>query len=255
VARLTIGSAIFSDIAALLVLGIILRMPETFDTTAIAHAVAVGSCKLIVFAAIVLLLNHGLRVASGKGSNLFRLRAKLLEKAGPEALFGVSTLFVLAFSAVSETLGLHYVIGAFFGALLLDHDILGSARFKQIQQTTNSMSTGFLGPLFAALGLQLQITSLRAPGFVVSLILVAVVSKVCAGLLATAIMGLNRRAAFQLGSLLNGRGVMGIVVADIALQRGFIGQDLFSVLILMSIVTTAVTPLLVRLTEPRTTTV
>jgi Kef-type K+ transport system membrane component KefB len=253
---LTIGSAIFSDIAALLVLGIILRMPETFDTTAIAHAVAVGSCKLIVFAAIVLLLNHGLRVASGKGSNLFRLRAKLLEKAGPEALFGVSTLFVLAFSAVSETLGLHYVIGAFFGALLLDHDILGSARFKQIQQTTNSMSTGFLGPLFfAALGLQLQITSLRAPGFVVSLILVAVVSKVCAGLLATAIMGLNRRAAFQLGSLLNGRGVMGIVVADIALQRGFIGQDLFSVLILMSIVTTAVTPLLVRLTEPRTTTV
>jgi Kef-type K+ transport system membrane component KefB len=48
---------------------------------------------------------------------------------------------------------------------------------------------------------------------------------------------------------------MGIVVADIALQRGFIGQDLFSVLILMSIVTTAVTPLLVRLTEPRTTTV
>jgi len=45
---------------------------------------------------------------------------------------------------------------------------------------------------------------------------------------------------------LNGRGIMELVIANIALANGFIGPRLFSVLVLMAVVTTVATPLLLR---------
>jgi Kef-type K+ transport system membrane component KefB len=45
---------------------------------------------------------------------------------------------------------------------------------------------------------------------------------------------------------LNGRGIMELVIANIALANGFIGPRVFSVLVLMAIVTTVITPVLLR---------
>jgi Kef-type K+ transport system membrane component KefB len=54
------------------------------------------------------------------------------------------------------------------------------------------------------------------------------------------------RESLGLGCVLNGRGVMELVVAGIAYQKGFIGPTLFSTLILMGIVTTLLTPILFK---------
>jgi Kef-type K+ transport system membrane component KefB len=151
------------------------------------------------------------------------------------------------FSSVSEVLGFHFVIGAFFGALLLSHDLLGQRRFAQLQNTMESVSTGFLAPVFfASLGLQINLMSLKSFGFVTAVIVVGIVTKVVAGVVGGRLVGLPRADAWKIGAVLNGRGVMGIVVADIALQKGFIGEGLFATLILMSVVTTALTPLMIK---------
>ncbi len=52
--------------------------------------------------------------------------------------------------------------------------------------------------------------------------------------------------AIGLGCVLNGRGVMELGVAGIAYQKGFIGPGMFSTLVLMGVVTTLLTPFLVR---------
>lgn len=54
---------------------------------------------------------------------------------------------------------------------------------------------------------------------------------------------MTHREALALGCVLNGRGAMELVVASIAYERGFIGAELFSVLVLMGLVTTLLTPL------------
>ena len=62
------------------------------------------------------------------------------------------------------------------------------------------------------------------------------------------IVGMSNREALGLGSVLNGRGVMELVVAGIAYQKGFIDPMIFSTLVLMGILTTFLTPILFKQT-------
>ena len=75
---------------------------------------------------------------------------------------------------------------------------------------------------------------------------VSVGSKVFAGWWGGRLMKLPEPEPLGIGIILNGRGVMELVVANIALAHGFIGQDLFSTLVLMGVFTTFITPLLFR---------
>ena len=54
---------------------------------------------------------------------------------------------------------------------------------------------------------------------------------------------MSHREALGLGCILNGRGAMELVVASIAYERGFIGANLFSVLVLVGVATTLITPM------------
>jgi Kef-type K+ transport system membrane component KefB len=108
------------------------------------------------------------------------------------------------------------------------------------------------------LGLEFNIKSLNAPGFIITVLIVSIAAKVVSGMLAGRLTGMRRNEALGLGVILNGRGVMGLVAASIAYDRGFIGEGLFSTLVLMSIVTTIAAPVLFRrwvlpkLSQPKT---
>jgi Kef-type K+ transport system membrane component KefB len=52
--------------------------------------------------------------------------------------------------------------------------------------------------------------------------------------------------SWALGIGLNGRGIMELVIANVALTNGFISQDLFTILVLMAVVTTFATPFLLK---------
>lgn len=60
------------------------------------------------------------------------------------------------------------------------------------------------------------------------------------------LIGMPHREAFALGAVLNGRGVMELVVATIAYDRGFIGPTMFSVLVPMGVVTTVLSLILLN---------
>jgi Kef-type K+ transport system membrane component KefB len=253
IARYAIATAILNDIACLLCLGVVLDMPTQGPAgiregaLAALGAVAATACKLILFGLIVLAVSRLLRWGSGQTRYIERSVERLMEFFGREALFGVAVLFVLAFASIGETLGSHFVIGAFFGALLLSPDVFGSSLFKELENTLGSITGGFLAPVFFAfLGLHFSIATLRSPFFVLSVLAVSVMSKIAAGLLAGKIVRLGETESLGVGIILNGRGIMELVVANIALQRGFINVELFSTLVLMGVVTTVITPILFR---------
>ncbi|MCM2277201.1 MAG: cation:proton antiporter [Oligoflexia bacterium] len=247
IARYSVATAIFNDVAALLALGVILNLPAQRSFQGVAVSILTTSSKLVVLGAFILGFNWILEKMVEKGIHVERIPEKLVQWLGNEALFGILVVFVLVFGSVSELLGFHFVIGAFFGSLLIDRKFFLVSRFHELERTLGSVTGGFLAPVFFAyLGLEFDVEAMQSAGFVLVVLVVSIGSKIYAGWLGGRLLRLPPERALGIGIILNGRGVMELVVASIAYERGFIGQGLFSTLVLMGVVTTLITPLLFR---------
>lgn len=244
IGRYSISTAVINDILALFILGVLLALPAQTSWGAILATGGVVTLKLLVLAAAVLGINALLNLLHRRGVDISAGPEKLAAMFGPEAVFGIVIVFVLAFGSLSESLGFHFVIGAFFAALLLDKRQFAPARYADLRHTLSSITGGFLAPVFFAyLGLEFQISALADLPFVAAVLTAAIVSKVLAGWIGGRAIGMSNLEALGLGFILNGRGAMELVVASIALERGFIGHGMFSVLVLMGVVTTMLAPI------------
>jgi Kef-type K+ transport system membrane component KefB len=246
IARHAISTAVLNDVVALFVLGIVLGLPAQSSWAEVVSASSMAMVKLAALIALVLALNLALLRLDRLGVNIAALPERLVAFFGPDALFGLVVVFVLVFGSFTEALGFHFVIGAFFAALLLDERHFMPRRFEDLKHTLASVTNGFLAPVFfATLGLEFTFDAvLNGPGFAAAVLAVSVATKMAAGWWGGLLCGMSRREALGLGCVLNGRGVMELVVASIAYERGFIDQGLFSVLVLMGIVTTLLTPVM-----------
>ena len=244
IGRYSVSTAVINDILALFILGVLLALPAQTSWAAILSTGGMVTLKLLVLALAVLGINALLDRLHRRGVDVSAVPEKLAALFGTEAVFGIVIVFVLAFGSLSESLGFHFVIGAFFGALLLDKRQFVPERYADLRRTLSSITGGFLAPVFFAyLGLEFQISALAEVGFVAAVLIAAIASKVLAGWLGGRTIGMSNREALGLGFILNGRGAMELVVASIALERGFINQGLFSVLVLMGVVTTLLAPI------------
>lgn len=247
IARYSVATAIFNDVVALMALGIILNLPEQKSLQAVGISILNASWKLVVLCIFILGFNWALQKLIVKGVHIERLSEKLVGLIGNEALFGILLLFVLVFGSVSAALGFHFVIGAFFGALLIDRKFFLASRYHELDLTLKSISGGFLAPVFFAyLGLEFNISLIESFWFVGVVLAVSISTKIIAGWLGGFLIRLSPTQSLGVGIILNGRGVMELVIASIAYDRGFIGQGLFSVLVLMGVVTTMITPFMFR---------
>lgn len=245
IGRYAISTAILNDVAALLVLGVILSVPRETALVAVLRSGALAGLKLLALAGVVLTLNAAMSYLDRRGIAIQALPERLVRYFGANALFGIVVLFALVFGSVSEALGFHFVVGAFFGALLLDKRHFLASRYTELDNTLRSVTGGFLAPVFFAyIGLEFDIDAFDEPIFAGAVLIISIVTKLAAGIWGGRLLGMTRREALALGCMLNGRGVMELVVASIAFERGFIGPTMFSTLVLMGIVTTLLTPFL-----------
>ncbi|MCM2340402.1 cation:proton antiporter [Rhodoferax sp.] len=247
IARYALATAVVNDVAALFILGIVLNIPQHVTWGGAASSIAVAIVKLFGLGLLVFFLNRLLGWLDQRNLSIQAVPEALIRYFGPEALFGVVIVFVMVFGSFTEMLGFHFVIGAFFGALFLDKRHFLASRYDDLRGTLGSITNGFLAPVFFAyLGLEFQAGAFSNIGFPVVVILVSILTKLFAGWLGGKLVGMPSRESIGLGCVLNGRGVMELVVAGIAYQKGFIGPAMFSTLVLMGIVTTFLTPLLFK---------
>lgn len=245
IARYAIATALLNDVVALFILGVVLALPPDSNTTDLWLSGAAAAFKLLGLVALVLGANGLIRWVEARGLSLSAISERLVAVFGAEALFGMVVVFVLFFGTISETLGFHFVIGAFFGALLLDRRQFTPSRFDDLKRTLALVTTGFLSPIFfAGMGLDFTFKALGQLDFVLIVLLVSITTKVLAGWWGGRLLGMSHREALGLGGVLNGRGVMELVVATIAYERGFIGPTMFSVLVLMGALTTLLSPVI-----------
>ena len=152
----------------------------------------------------------------------------------------------------TEALGFHLLFGAFLaGAVMPKHrDFVAYVVGK-----FESLTVLLLLPLFFAYtGLRTNIGQLKGYTmwwYCLLIVLVAVAGKVGGTGIAARLGGMTWRESLSLGALMNTRGLMELVVLNIGLEIQVISPSLFSMMVVMAIVTTMMTPPLLHWVYPK----
>jgi Kef-type K+ transport system membrane component KefB len=138
----------------------------------------------------------------------------------------------------TDLLHLHAVFGAFVMGTVMPRGVVNRQLIERIQP----LAVALLLPLFFTFsGLNTQIGLLNS-GYLwlicLAVLLVAVLGKGVACWLAARASGLSQRESLGIGSLMNARGLMELIIINIGLQRGIISKELFATLVIMAVITT-----------------
>jgi Kef-type K+ transport system membrane component KefB/nucleotide-binding universal stress UspA family protein len=159
---------------------------------------------------------------------------------------------VVASALITELIGIHLIFGAFLlGAVMPKNEGL----VRELAVKTEDFVLIFLLPVFFAYsGLKTQIGLLNRPelwGLCLLILAVAIAGKYFGTYAAARISGISKREASALGWLMNTRGLTELIVLNIGLELNVISPLLFTMLVIMALVTTFMTSPLLELTYPK----
>lgn len=162
------------------------------------------------------------------------------EKGGAGVEFlSCLVLFIFATSWTTEKLGVHALFGAFVAGLVMPKN---DRLLTDLVDRIESLSLALLLPLFFALtGLRTRVdllTGRSALVYGVAIIAIAVAGKLAGAAFAARIVGVNWKDSVGLGVLMNTRGLVELVILNAALDLGVSSPELFTMMVLMALVTT-----------------
>jgi Kef-type K+ transport system membrane component KefB len=163
----------------------------------------------------------------------------------------ITLISLLLAALATEAIGVHAIFGAFLLGAVIPHD---SALARSLHRGIVDLVTIlFMPAFFAFTGMRTQI-GLLSGGFewlvCLTVIVVAIVGKFGGTTIAARFNGLDTRQAMALGALMNTRGLMEVIVLNVGLDLGVISPTLFTMLVLMAIVTTLMTIPLLKVVLP-----
>ncbi len=199
---------------------------------------------LALFGGYVLVMVYGVRPAL----------LRWLRRPGALVRSDVPVVVAVAMTSAWATaaLGLHVIFGAFLAGLIMPRTVDGAPDaelVRPLQETGNLLLPMF----FVVAGLPVDIGGLRPQDFALLGIvcIIAIVGKIGGGTLGARLGGMTRRDATVVGVMLNTRGLTELIALNIGLQGGIIDRRLYTILVIMALLTTALTgPLLSLLRFP-----
>ena len=161
---------------------------------------------------------------------------------------GISLAMVYAWAA--EQAGLAGIIGAYLVGLMLSMTDFKGRLLHEVEHTAFAFFVPFF---FVSVGLTAQFGGMTAAFalFVGVLVVVAVLTKLVGAGLGAFLGGFKLRESVGIGAGMVARGEVGLIVAAIGLDQGLIQQDMYTAMVLVSLLTTLVTPPLLKLTFKR----
>ena len=248
VGKTVIAAALWDDLISLFLLSILIAaMSEGGATFGTNEAFTLVGKVLLFF---VITIPVGLFVFPRVGRYLHYLRF-------PEVDFTMLLIAALAYATFAERMHMHFIIGAFMAGMFFHPGVVDADVYKRVEEQMSGITRGFLAPIFfVSVGLHLDFSALASvPGFVVTLILVALFSKFVGAGVPAYWVGLSKTEAMMVGVGMSGRGAVELIVAGVALEGGLflhpvppppIVGSLYSSIVIMALVTTVMVPLLLR---------
>jgi Kef-type K+ transport system membrane component KefB len=231
---LALAAGAIDDAAAWCVLAVVLATFGASQPLVIgdfkfgAEVVAIGGSVLYGVVALTL----GKKLLAGLG----RKAEREGEVSQPVMAF-VLALFCLA-AWYADIIGVHAVFGGFILGIAMPRGIFADDIRKKIEP----FAVVFLLPMFFTFsGLNTKLDVLVDPRLMLvglAILLASMLGKFAACWAAARLNGEDNATALAVGTLMNARGLMELIIINIGLQRGIIGEALFSILVVMAIVTT-----------------
>jgi Kef-type K+ transport system membrane component KefB len=229
-----LGAAVFDDILIILFLSIFLGVQAGGGSSS-------GILWIVVrmFLFLILSVLFGLRFLPW----LLRKVARLSISQG---LLTISLIVMFTYGIAAEVLGgMAAITGAFIAGLMLAR----CPEKERIETGAHALAYGMFVPVFFVnIGLSINLRNFKFESLLLTLviILVAVAGKWLGAGWGAKLGGLSRLEATQLGAGMVSRGEVGLIVADVGIRQGFILDNEFSAVIMMVLVTTLITPPILR---------
>jgi Kef-type K+ transport system membrane component KefB len=234
-----LGAAVVDDVLVILFLSLFTALAPGGGGGVLA-VLWVLVKMVLCLAAIVWL---GVRVLPRLGA----LVEQLPISEGVMSLVFVITLLV---AWATEALGgMAAITGAFLAGLFFARTLLRHT----IELKIHPLTYTWLVPIFfVSIGLEVNARTLGPEGipFALLIVVVAVLSKVIGSGIGAKLGGFSPKDSLRVGVGMASRGEVGLIVASVGLAAGLIGDKIFSSVVLMVLVTTLVTPILLRMLYP-----
>lgn len=164
-----------------------------------------------------------------------------------EGVLATAIVVALLYAWFAEYVGeVALITGAFLAGVLLRPTEV----HRIVDEKMRSLAYGFFVPIFfVSVGLSADAGGFAGSDVLLLIVIcaIAVVSKLLGAGLGAFLGGENVRSSVQIGTGMISRGEVGLIVASVGLARNLIDRDLFSVMVLMVLVTTLLTPILLRI--------
>lgn len=241
IGTLVISAGIITDVLELLIIGALFAVFEVAvkQTTIAQFAIYLILFLLFIIAARLWFVPYTFKIFDRDKSSTSR--------------FMGSMIVVLLVVSLSEFLGIGALIGALTAGIIIRQTIFKDVTIPNweehdIARSIHIVAFGFLIPLFFVwIGLNTELSALvMQPYLVISLILIAILGVVGATILAVKLTKGTLKEGILLGWGLSPKGDIGFVVGALALEAGVITQDLFSVLVIMALIITVVSPIIFK---------
>ncbi len=234
-----LGAAVIDDVLGLILISVVLAASQSAG----GSTEGAGTGMLLLFAEIIGFCVLALAGIAFLPKYLNRLTAKV--KSRRELLtFGLA--FALLIAAIAEEIGIAAITGAYLVGLILSTlDVR-----EYLEKNVKAISSGFLAPIFfASVGISANFQGADPKIIQITIVMfvVAVVGKLAGCGLAARALKMSRSESFQIGTGMISRGEVALITANIGLQKGIISEAVFLPTLIVVILTTIVTPILLKL--------
>ncbi|MEU5346136.1 cation:proton antiporter [Streptomyces sp. NPDC020766] len=241
IGALALASAAVGDVAAWLLLAVLLTFTGSQNSWQILLVVPYALAMVWVVRPLL----GRLLAAPARG------RRDPEDGAGEPSARATLTVLLLVSGSLSEWLGLHFIFGAFLAGAIVprrDTERLRAA----IRDRFETIVWMLLPAYFAVSGLKVDLTMAGAAGLgeLGLILLVAIGGKFGGAYLGARFAGQSGRSATTLGILMNTRGLTELIILGVGLQMGLLDTELYSLMVVMALVTTAMTAPLLRWAYP-----
>ena len=228
---LSLTAGAFDDAVSWCVLALVLA---AFGAGPGVAVLAIGGG--VLYAAFIMLFGRRLLAPLGR----------IVEREGhmSTTVLGITMALFCLSAFVMDAVGIHAIFGGFILGSVMPRGLFAAELKKKVEP----LAVVLLLPMFftySGLNTRLDmINSLELLLIAGGVLLASVLAKFGACYLAARLAGEDNRTALGIGALMNSRGLMELIIINIGLQKGIIGPALFSMLVLMAVVTTMMaTPL------------
>lgn len=227
---LVIACAAADDITAWCILAAVIAVVK-------AGSVVSSFYTILMAAAYVILMLKLVRPFLARIGNIYTSKQTLTKP-----IVAIFFLTLIISSYLTEAIGIHALFGAFMAGAIMPDNIKFRTLF--IEKVEDVSLTLLLPLFFVFTGLRTQIGLLSEPGLwklTAIIIVVAVSGKFIGSALAARFVGQSWKDSLSIGALMNTRGLMELVVLNIGYDLGVLTPTVFSMMVLMALITTFMT--------------